>query len=144
MSESRERMISALREVVLPVVRDMAFRGSFPHFRRTRDTQIDLLTFQFSSWGGSFVVEVAYCEPAGFTNYSGVHTPPDKVRVRHIHPTQRLRLGSHPPDKVDHWFRFEPESDCIYADTALEVLPWLRGQAEQFFREHRPSMARRT
>jgi len=61
MSEARDKLIAALKEIVLPTLRNMGFRGSFPHFRRERDEQLDLLTFQFSRWGGSFVVEIAYC-----------------------------------------------------------------------------------
>jgi len=65
MSESRDKMMEALHRVVVPMLRDMGFTGSFPHFRRVHDTQIDVLTFQFNRWGGSFVVEVAFCEPVG-------------------------------------------------------------------------------
>ena len=32
MSDSRDRMIAALREMVVPVLRDMGFSGSFPAF----------------------------------------------------------------------------------------------------------------
>ena len=142
MSQSRDQMLAALREIVLPVLRDLGFRGSFPHLRRARATQIDLLTFQFSRWGGSFVVEVAFCGPDGFTTAYGKHVPSGKVRAHDIHPAQRLRLGSHPPTQADHWFSFETERASVYADAALEVLPWLRGQAEQFYRTHQPAMAR--
>ena len=94
-------MIAALREVVVPVLRDMGFSGSFPHFRRIRDWQIDLLTFQFNRYGGSFVVEVAFCAPDGFTTHWGKHILPNRVRAHDIHPRQRLRLGSHPSEKAD-------------------------------------------
>ena len=57
MGNSRDQMIAALREIVVPVLRDMGLRGSFPHFRRFRDTRIDLLTFQFNRYGGSLVGE---------------------------------------------------------------------------------------
>ena len=140
MSESRDKMIEALRRVVVPTLRDMRFTGSFPHFRRIRDIQIDLLTFQFNRWGGSFVTEVAFCEPAGWTDRLGRHVPPQQVRVHDITPKQRLRLGSHPPTQADHWFRFEPESDAVYDDAALETLSLLRSQAEDFWRTHKPTM----
>ncbi|MEX2174453.1 MAG: DUF4304 domain-containing protein [Pirellulaceae bacterium] len=41
----------------------MGFRGSFPHFRRVGGRRIDLLTFQFSMFGGQFVVEVGKFRP---------------------------------------------------------------------------------
>jgi hypothetical protein len=140
MSESRDKMIEALRRVVVPTLRDMRFIGSFPHFRRIRDTQIDLLSFQFNRWGGSFVVEVAFCEPAGWTHRLGRHVSPQQVRVHDVTPKQRLRLGSHPPKQADYWFHFEPKSDSVYTDTALEALSLLRSQAEDFWHTHKPAM----
>jgi hypothetical protein len=142
MSDSRDRMIAALQEIAVPVLRDIGFSGSFPHFRRIREPQIDLLTFQFNRHGGSFVVEVAFCAPDGFTNHWGKHIPPKKVCAHDIHPKQRLRLGSHPPQKADHWFYYEPERSDIFTDTALELLPLLRADAEQFWQTHEPTMQR--
>ena len=142
MSDSRDRMLAALRDVVVPVLRDMGFSGSFPHFRRIRESQIDLLTFQFNRYGGSFVVEVAFCDPDGFTTHYGKHISPNKLRAHDIHPRQRLRLGSHPPEEADHWFYYEPERSSVYMDTAVELLPLLRAEAEQFWRTHEPTMQR--
>ena len=139
MSESRDKMVSALREVVVPTLRDMGFRGSFPHFRRTRAEQIDLLVFQFSRWGGSFVVELGYCPATGYTSLSGQHYATDRVRVHHLHIQQRVRLGSQRPEVFDHWFKFEPESDNIYTETATEVLPLLHSQAEHCWLTHEPT-----
>ncbi len=137
MSEARDRMIAALRQMVVPILRDMGFRGSYPHFRRQRDSQLDLLTFQFSSWGGKFVVEISYCPAAGCTLHSGESVSPDRARVHHQHFDRRLRLGVRPPpNSRDHWFLFEPESPSVYIDSALEVLPLLRSQAEHFWRTH--------
>jgi hypothetical protein len=138
MSNSRDQMIAALREVVVPVLRDMGFSGSFPHFSRIRDSQIDLLTFQFNRYGGSFVVEAAFCAPEGFTTQWGEHIPPQKVQAHDIHPRHRLRLGSRPPKQADHWFHYEPERESVYTDTALELLPLLRDEAEQFWHTHPP------
>ena len=138
MSDSRDKMIAALREVVLPVLRDMGFSGSFPHFRRIRETQIDLLTFQFNRHGGSFVVRGRVLRTDGFTTSWGKHIPPNKVQAHDI--VQRLRLGSHPPQQPDHWFCYEPERPSIYADTALALLPLLRTDAEGFWQSHEPAM----
>jgi hypothetical protein len=140
MNDSRDRMIAALKETVVPMLRDMGFSGSFPHFRRVREKQIDLLTFQFNRYGGSFVVEVAFCAPDGFMTHWGEHIPPNKVRAHDIHPGQRLRLGSHPPEKADHWFYYEPERSDVYTDTAVELLPLLRAEGEQFWETHQPTM----
>jgi hypothetical protein len=140
MSDSREQMIAALREGIVPVLRDMGFAGSFPHFRRIRESQVDLVTFQFNRYGGSFVVEVAWCAPGGITTHWGKHIPPKEVRAHDIHPKQRLRLGSHPPVNADHWFYYEPERSDICTDVAVELLSLLRRDAEQFWETHEPTM----
>lgn len=137
MSENRDKMVAALKEIVVPTLRDMGFGGSFPHFRRQRGEQLDLLTFQFSQWGGSFVVEIAYCPSIGYTLPNGKAVSADQARVHHQSYHSRLRLGVRPPpNKRDHWFRFEPDSPSIYSDTALEVLPLLRSQAESYWQRH--------
>lgn len=137
MSEARDEMIAALKEIVVPTLRDMGFRGSFPHFRRDRDEQVDLLSFQFSQWGGSFVVEIAHCPASGYTLPNGQAIYPDKARVHHQHYGSRLRLGVRPPpNDRDHWFKFEPHSPSVYSDAALEVLPLLRSQAESYWHKH--------
>ena len=137
MSEARDKMFAALKEIVVPTLRDMGFRGSFPHFRRERDEQLDLLTFQFSQWGGSFVVEIAYCPVAGYTLHTGEAVSPDRARVHHQHYRSRLRLGVRPPpNNRDHWFLFERDGPSVYTDTALEVLPLLRSQAEDYWHRH--------
>ena len=131
-------MIKVLKEAVIPTLREMGFAGSFPHFRRLRDSQIDLLTFQFSRWGGSFVVEVAFCQPGGITTHWGKHIGPKKVTAHDV--SHCLRLGSHPPGEVDHWFSYESTQADPFMDAALELLPYLRGQAEQFWTSHTPSI----
>ena len=133
----RDKMVAALKEIVVPTLRDMGFRGSFPHFRRQRDEQMDLLTFQFSQWGGSFVVEIAHCPAIGYTLPTGEMVSPDRARVDHQHYRSRLRLGVRPPpNNRDHWFRFKPDSPTVYTDTALEVLPLLGSQAESYWHKH--------
>lgn len=118
-------MIGALKEVVIPKLKSMGFSGSFPHFRRPREGKIDLITFQFSRWGGSFVVEVASCAAGGVTMTWGDHVPPKKVTAHHI--SYRLRLGSKPPRKADHRFDFESATygDRIYLMAAEEVVEHL-------------------
>ena len=122
MSERRTRMVTTLKEVVVPKLKAMGFTGSFPHFRRPREAMIDLLTFQFNRWGGSFVVEVASCSADGVTMNWGDQVPPKKVTAHHI--SHRLRLGSKPPKKADHWFDYESATygDRIYRMAAEEVL----------------------
>ncbi len=143
MSESRDKMISALKQIVIPTLRDMGFRGSFPHFRREQDGQLDLLMFRFATWGGSFVVDLGYCPPSGYTSRFGKHYPPLKVRVNHLMYWEQLCLGSHPPKTAERRFRYSEDDDMsVYTDIALEVLSLLRSQAEPYWRTHKPSYER--
>jgi hypothetical protein len=119
-------MIEELKRTVVPVLRDLGFRGSFPHFRRAGDKQIDLLTFQFASGGGRFVVEVGKFPAAGY-ELGGTHLPPEKVKMRHL--LRRLRLGARGVND-DHWFDFE---DGDYARASEAVVPYLRGQATRWW-----------
>jgi hypothetical protein len=123
MSQSRDEMIASLKRIVVPVLRELGFKGSFPHFRREVGQRIDLLTFQFSQWGGRFVVEVGSFPAAGHV-LAGRLIPPKEVRMRHL--LDRHRLGS-TRKRVDHWFVF----DCGDYDAVAEsVLAYLRRQAE--------------
>ena len=98
-------MIAALKRVFVPALRARGFKGSFPHFRRPNNEQIDLLTVQFDRWGGGFVVEIAKCDPEGVTTHWGKKIPPNKVSAWDV--GKRYRLGSPFTAEGDHWFRFD-------------------------------------
>jgi len=133
MSEARGEMLAALKEVIIPVLRDMGFSGSFPHFRRIRESQNDLLTLQFNRHGSSFVIEVSFCDPAGFTTSWEKFTPPNKVNAHDMNPYKRLRLGSPSPKEDGRWFSYESKSSEKYRNTALKVLQLLKSQAESYW-----------
>lgn len=59
-------MNAALKRMISRDLRPLGFSGSLPHLRRRTPDRIDLITFQFNSAGGSFVIEVAACGPTGF------------------------------------------------------------------------------
>ena len=126
-------MISALRETVIPVLREMKFSGSFPHFRRAQKDKLDLLTFQFNRHGGSFVVEVAVCGSEGFTTAWGEKIPPNKVSAHDIHPKNRPRLGSQTTGE-GIWFSYEPFQPEIYEAVAAKLLSLIRLEAEDFWK----------
>ena len=106
-SRPRECMNAALKRVLVPHLRSNGFTGTLPHFRRKLESRIDLLSVQFFSGGGSFVVEIASCEPTGH-RLNWKHVEPTKVTAQHI-GDPRPRLGSpNFPRHGDHWFRFAP------------------------------------
>ncbi|WP_442913867.1 DUF4304 domain-containing protein [Kribbella sp. NBC_00382] len=140
----REAMNGALKDAVTQHLRPKGFTGSLPHLRRRSEAQICLVSFQFFSSGGSFVVEVAECGPDGFTSAWGKHKPPQKVTAQDI-LAPRPRLGSADFPEGDHWFVFgprnyEPGADQLqpqatYEAVAAEVLRFVESQAEPFWRQ---------
>ena len=100
-------MDDALREYLLPALRERGFQGSLPHFRRLLPDRVDLLTIQFDKHGGGFVVEISRCGTEGVTKSWGKHVPAAKVTARDLHPNQRLRLKLREGPGRDAWFRFE-------------------------------------
>jgi hypothetical protein len=139
---ARSALESAIRELVIPELRHRGFKGSFPHFRRLGDGRIDLLTFQFNSSGGSFVVEIARCGPNGLTG-PWRDVPANKVTAWDV--DERLRLGSDPgAGEADHWFVYgkpnyeeghlKVKSPSHYRAIANEVRLLLDSQAEPYWK----------
>jgi hypothetical protein len=44
-------MVSSLKSIFVPALRERGFKGSLPHFRRLMSDRIDLLTIQFDRRG---------------------------------------------------------------------------------------------
>ena len=122
-------MNSALRKILVPVLRQRGFTGSLPHFRRAGSDRVDPVTVQFDKWGGGFVVEVAKAPADGFTTHWGEKIAPGKLKVHDLHPNQRLRLGVKGLED-DHWFRYDTgrSSEAV----AREVVSCLE-QAESWW-----------
>lgn len=126
---NRAAMNAALKNSVVPVLRQMGFTGSLPHFRRRLPDRIDLLTFQFNRHGGSFVVEIAKCNPEGITMPWGEQIPSSKVTAHDIsEPRPRLCPS---PDDENHWFVFD--NGQTPDDAVAELLPLLASRAEPWW-----------
>ncbi|HWO95635.1 MAG TPA: DUF4304 domain-containing protein [Bacillus sp. (in: firmicutes)] len=96
MSAERDAMINSLKQIVIPTLRGRGFKGSFPHFYRKLENQIDLLMFQFSQWGESLYVEISKCPPNGRTGYGDQQIPLNKIKVYQVmgkSPNDRHRIG---------------------------------------------------
>ena len=110
-------MGSALRELVIPQLRQAGFRGSLPHLRRPQDEWIDLITFQFDKWGGGLVIELARCSLIGVTMPWGKSIGPKNVRAWDV--SHRKRIQARPGSSVDDWFRFDTQSPT---ETAKQIM----------------------
>ena len=115
-------MIAALKEIVVPSLRKNGFTVSFPHFRRSFDRRVDLITFQFDKWGGGFVIEISQCPSEGVTTHWGAHIGPNKVNAHDLDPKDRLRLQPKEGGSTDDWFRYDAGN---YETTARAVIPFL-------------------
>jgi hypothetical protein len=133
-SQEHDKMVKALKEIVVTRLRQQGFQGSFPHFRRFGDEKIDLLTFQFDPWGGGFVIEISKCPADGIMTSWGEHIPANKVKAWNMHPSERLRLQPRVSSSLADWFRYDKAAshEDIFDETAREVLPFLE-KAEQWW-----------
>lgn len=129
----RASMDAALKEIVLPVLRNLGFKGSFPHFRRFNERSVDLLTFQFEKWRGGFIVEIACGSIDGFTTPWGAHIPAKKLTAQDLHPNDRKRIQPHEGGGTENWFRFDDGNVSRLAQEFLAQLPL----AELWRREER-------
>ncbi|MGM0920836.1 MAG: DUF4304 domain-containing protein [Bacillota bacterium] len=119
-SNARAMMNNALKKIVIPVLRKQAFKGSFPHFRRKNENNIDLITFRLNKWGDSFVVELPSCS----ITYWGEHILPNKVTTYDIN--KRYRLGAKSEDEDGIWFDYEnAKTEEDYEKVASNVLSLL-------------------
>ena len=115
---SRAEMDEALKRLVVPELRGQGFKGSMPHLRRPRADRWDLLTFQYSKWGGAFVVEAACCRPEGVDTLVG-HVPAEKAKAWDL--PRRYRVGAVSPGN-EYWFKFEHDDPDAVAQRLLEHL----------------------
>ena len=127
-AERRHKMDSALKEITVPFLREQGFKGSYPHFRREKDGNLNLLTFQFSLYGSKFVVEISNCPLDGFTTSWGKYLKPSECRVSYM--GHRSRIGSE-KNNTDYWYDFtkEPLFGNIYNKRAKEIISnWVEAE----------------
>ena len=139
---ARHEMDAAIKSHVVPELRAMGFQGSFPHFYRKIDDHVDLLTFQFASAGGRFVVEISFADARRTNIYipSCRDLPRGKLRVSMT--VAQHRLGSNPEEEnADHWFSFAPRGLLFKRppceQIAKSIVPLLRDQGEAWWSSKR-------
>lgn len=125
-SSMNKAMKKALSEIVVPKLHDRGFKGSFPHFRRFLENRVDLLSFQFSVYLDSFVLEISQCPLTGVEMEWGKSIPAEKVTAFDTNPRYRWRLtpvqASASLKLDEEWFSYE---DRRYEEIAKSVLPFL-------------------
>lgn len=102
-------MKAELRSRVVPKLRELGFKGTFPHFRRLRANRLDLLTFQFSVYGPTVYVEIGTAPATECTLPDGRPLPPHRVRTHHVWPRRRLTPSLTGLSEFD----FGPEAESL-------------------------------
>lgn len=121
-SSNRDEMIKNLNEIVVPVLRQLNFKGSFPHFRRQTTDRINLLTFQFDRSGGGFVIEIANCKPEGLTTSWGLEIKPNKVTAHDMNKRKRIQSNMKTESSLtEDWFRYDKKYLFGFGDIYKKV-----------------------
>ncbi len=142
-------MDAALKQMAAESLRPRGFKGSLPHWRRRRDDRLELVSVQYFSSGGSFVVEDRDVRGRGMDDQlRGKTIAPGKVTARDINPPNRPRLGAATFPDGDHWFVYGPrsyEADAglvrsgrHYARIAADVARLIETQAEPWWESYVP------
>ena len=117
-----------LKENLVPRIRKLGFKGSFPHFRRYRDGRNELLTFQFDKYGtGKFVIEIAVAPQGDFTTFWGKVIPAGRLTAHDL--GTRLRLGTE-STQADNWFEFSSNPDVVID----QILSLIESQSDEYYR----------
>jgi len=92
-AQRSKRMRNILRIEVTPKLRELSFRGSFPHFYRLRGDRLDLLNIQFSYQGPHFFVNLGRLELARGASGHSLPATKKQLRVLYCPFDQRARLS---------------------------------------------------
>jgi hypothetical protein len=112
-------MDAALKATLVPKLRSLGFKGSYPHLWREGARHVELVGVQFSQWGAQFYVEAGVVENAGVT-VGSVSIPPSRLKYYHGWP--RRRFGD---------LRYDYEAEPIsvvaakVADIVEDVAAWV-------------------
>ena len=111
MSAEKDKMVAALKEKVVPRLKLLGFKGSFPHFRRILNGRLNLLSFQFDKWRGGFIIEIANCNPSGITTPWGKEIKANKVTVYDLFERKRIYADmTRDNGSIDNWYRYDRTS----------------------------------
>lgn len=121
--ELREKVNREIKSVIVPELRNLNFKGSFPHFRRIFDNgKVDYLSFQFNRYGGSFVIELAVAYPyegkKGNFYYWDEVTPEFIKKSNYGYTNKRFRIE---PRKGE-WFEFDEQNYQQIVELALQLI----------------------
>jgi hypothetical protein len=111
MNSAKDEIKKALSRRVIPELRRLEFKGTFPHFRRVSNGKLNLFTFQFDKYGGGFIIEIANCNLEGYTTSWGREIKPNKITVYDLPKRKRIYANVKSDDtSTDNWYRYDRTS----------------------------------
>lgn len=121
--ELKKAVVQEIKAIIVPELRRLGFKGSFPHFRRIYDDgRVDYLSYQFNKYGGSFIVEIAVAYPYKGKNgnfyYWDEVTPEFVKKSDYSYTKERLRIE---PSK-GKWFEFDEHNYPQTVELALRMI----------------------
>ncbi len=143
MNIDRKEMIKTLQTHVVPELRALGFKGSFPHFYKKSEEYCYLLCFQFRSCGGSFCVEISYVDPKQTNICFGNESDIKKIKVSATMDRMRLRLEKATRTLEGVWFIYSPNpfldelEICLTQEKIvskineliiIQAIPWWEGK----------------
>lgn len=149
MTTDRAKMQRAIKHFVVPQVRALGFKGSFPHFKRRAHEEHQMLMIFFNKYGGSFYVEAGRISDQRFRELqqhwanTGDSLHESSLTVGHCQHDHRCRLGPDGFSGKDHWFVFGPDNcnyggypsqpDSTYDDIASQAALWISEHTAAYF-----------
>ena len=121
-SSERDEMIKNLNEIVVPILRKLNFKGSFPHFRRVTIDRLNLLTFQFDRSGGGFVIEIANCNCGDFKTSYGREIKQNNLTAHDLNKRKRIQSNMDTNSSlISDWFRYDKKHIFGFGDIYKKV-----------------------
>lgn len=121
-TSNRDEMIKNLNNTVIPMLRKLNFKGSFPHFRRLTEKRINLLTFQFDRHGGGFVIEIANCSTINYKTSLDISIVPNKLTAHSVCVRKRIQANMKTPSSsTDDWFRYDKKYLFGFGDVYKKI-----------------------
>jgi hypothetical protein len=147
---SRRAVLLAFKDKVEPELKKLGFGGRRGHMVKHLGKVTQVIELQYSIYGGRVTanlgLDLTFLKPL-------VRWIEQPALGPHAHDSTRwIRVGLVRPERTDHWWSFEPDSDEA-ADRAVDQLgqaildygiPWLEGEAneESFLRYARARVER--
>lgn len=121
--ELKKAVVQEIKAIIVPELRRLGFKGSFPHFRRIYDDgRVDYLSYQFNKYGGSFIVEIAVAYPYKGKNgnfyYWDEVTPEFVKKSDYGYTKERLRIEP----RKGKWFEFDEHNYPQTVELALRMI----------------------